>query len=211
MQRVKNTEFDIFNKSARIIVAGFSGSGKSYLISKLISKYIDSFSAIKVCGVSQLENIVSEKITYYDDDNIVYDPFKDDVLQKRTLVLIDDCLTSDTYTRIALNIFIRGRHKEISCIYIVQNIYHQNKMFRTIALNANYILLLRMRDLRQIKLFASSFLEQSKILQFLDLYSKYVTKRKYGYILIDYSKDVDSPLMLRTNIVNEDKEICIYL
>ena len=208
---VNHNEIDIFHTSSRVIACGYSGSGKSYLISKLIDKYLHKFSAIKVCGVDALENISSDKITYHNDDNVIYDPFKDDLLQKDTLIILDDCLQNRDYTRVALNIFIRGRHKHISCIYVVQNIYHQDKMFRSIALNANYVILLRMRDSRQIRTFASSFLDRSKISKFLEVYGKYVANKKYGHLLIDFGKYNTSPLLIRSNIAGEGKEICIYI
>ena len=53
--RVMEPKLDIFNKPARILVAGASNSGKSYLLSELIQRWHKQFERIVVIGID-LEN-----------------------------------------------------------------------------------------------------------------------------------------------------------
>ena len=55
--------------------------------------------------------------------------------------------------KIIANLFTKGSHlNNLSVIYIVQNVFHQNKWQRDISLNSHYIVLLRnLRDRSQIQ------------------------------------------------------------
>ena len=54
-------ELDISNKLARILIAGASNSGKSYLVSKLIQRWHKRFERIVVTG-SDLENVLGMNV-----------------------------------------------------------------------------------------------------------------------------------------------------
>ncbi|XP_069176698.1 uncharacterized protein [Procambarus clarkii] len=49
---ITEEQLDIFNEPSRIIIAGFSNGGKSYLCTKLVQKYHLKFSSIIICGGS---------------------------------------------------------------------------------------------------------------------------------------------------------------
>ena len=57
---------DIFNVPARLIIAGYSNSGKSVLCRKIIEKYHSKFKQILYCGVDshplQDNNEIGEKM-----------------------------------------------------------------------------------------------------------------------------------------------------
>lgn len=212
MELVSASDLDLFKSPARIILSGFSSSGKTHFASLLIAKYLNKFSRVIICGISQFENKFlsnENKITFIDGE--VYDPFSDCDLLPNTLIVIDDLIASREYLNIAANIFSKGRHQSISCIFITQNLFLCDKKYRTISLNASHFLLFKMRDLNQIRHFSKTFLNKEKSQYFLAIYRKYVLNSKYGYLLIDFNQSHDSPLMIRTNILNEYKEMCFTL
>ena len=58
---------DIFNTPSRIIIAGYSNSGKSDICKKLIELYHENFGHILYCGVDahplQEDDIINNKLT----------------------------------------------------------------------------------------------------------------------------------------------------
>ena len=52
---ISDLELNLFTQPARILIAGYSGGGKSVLASKLIRKYRSAFDKVVVIG-STLEN-----------------------------------------------------------------------------------------------------------------------------------------------------------
>ena len=49
----RDSDVDIFNQPARIIIAGSSNSGKTQLTSNLALKYANRFDLIIICGTAQ--------------------------------------------------------------------------------------------------------------------------------------------------------------
>lgn len=75
-----------------------------------------------------------------------------------------------------------------------------------VSLNSDYFILLKNRDLNQIRLFAKTILPIHKIDNFVKLYKAQMSKNKHGYLLIDVDQDTDSKLMIRSNICNSAYE-----
>ena len=60
---------------------------------------------------------------------------------KKKLIVLDD---SESYTSVVLDLFTKGRHnKNISVIFIMQNIFHKEQNQRDLSLNSNYIVLFK--------------------------------------------------------------------
>ena len=207
MESVSSDQVDLFHNCSRILIGGFSGSGKSYLTAKLINHYQHKFERIVVIG-SDLGTIQNEKIVR--DDNFNIEQFEN-INNNHWLLVYDDVIHNKTQLRQAMISFFMGRHKKISCIFLTQNIFLNSNDFRTIALNSTHIILLRMRDNRQITHFSSSFLPREKRENFLKLYKLIVLKKKFQYLLIDFLQDPDSSLLIRTNLFDEGLQTCIQI
>lgn len=206
MEKVLSSEVDIFHTCARILIAGFSNSGKSYFTSKLINLYKNKFKRIIVIG-SDLEQVDQVEIVRNDDFNA----FLEHDGLSHILIIFDDIIYQPKKLKHATEVFIKGRHKNISSIFLTQNIFLPNKDYRCISLNSTHVILMRMRDIRQITHFSSTFLTQEKREAFLNLYKLIVLKEKYRYLLIDFTQNSDSKLQLRTNLVGEGLEKCIQI
>lgn len=202
METINESELLLFEKPCRILLSGFSGSGKSYFTSQLIRKYRHKFSKVIVLG-SDLENVSDLNIIRNDK----YNPFEEEEDKiSHKLIIFDDLLFNPSALKLASELFVRGRHLNYSCFFLSQNLYTSDKNFRVLSLNSTHVILFKMRDLNQIRFLAKTFLSNSQIENFISLYKKIVLKQNHGYILIDYNKDADSILRIRTSVVNEGYE-----
>ena len=203
--RVQEIDVDIFNLPARLLVSGCSGSGKSFFISRLLRKYKTYFNQIIVIG-SDLENCEDLQIKRDDTFNPLIDDFEGSIL-----VIYDDIILNKKLISDAADIFCRGRHMKISIIVLSQNLFFNCKFFRVISLNATHIVLFRMRDLKQISCFGKTFLTKNEVDKFLILYKKIVLKQKYSYLLVDFTKNSEDVLALRSLVANENYEVVYIL
>lgn len=123
---------------------------------------------------------------------------------KPRLVVLDDLMGKISAE--VMELFTRGsHHQNISVLFLVQNIFFGgSKLFRTISLNAHYIILTKNpRDKNQISTLAVQVSpENSAALRnaFRD-----ATKDAYSYLLFDSSQRCPDMLRFRTNIFPDDQ------
>ena len=71
-------------------------------------------------------------------------------VNKRNLIVFDDQMIDASKDKRIVNLFTRGsHHRNLSVIYIVQNLFHQGKGSRSISLNSHYLVLFQ-ESTRQI-------------------------------------------------------------
>ena len=97
--------------------------------------------------------------------------------------------------------FTKGsHHRNLSIIYIVQNIFHQGKEMRNISLNAHYIALFKSpRDKQQISMLARQ-VNPGKVQEFMRSYED-ATSRPHGYLMLDLKPTTSDQDRLKTNIL----------
>ncbi|MPV02350.1 hypothetical protein FVA96_24470 [Escherichia coli] len=136
----------------------------------------------------------------------------DDVLlppAKNNLLIIDD-LMNDAGNNIEVqNVFTKYvHHRNLSCIYLVQNVFIQGKSSRTISLNTNYLILFKNpRDKYQITLLARQMFP-GNTKYFLEAFND-ATQQSYGYLLIDYKALTPEHLRLRTALLSDQQVVYI--
>jgi len=115
-----------------------------------------------------------------------------------TLLIIDD-LMQESNEGVA-NLFTKGsHHRNISVIFLAQNLFPKNKFARTMSLNAHYMILFKNpRDSSQFANLARQMYPKSS--QFAIEAYKDATREPYSYLLIDLRPEQDEDLRLRTNI-----------
>ena len=160
---------DLFQQPAGIIIAGYSNSGKSQMCSNLINKYHYKFNTILYCGVNshKLQNNPDIKDKLHISSEIV-NPF-DYTYDGNTLYILDDCFLEANESKFVVNAFTKGRHENISTIFITQNIFFSGKFARSIALNCSYYILMRNRDLGQIEVLGRQLFGKNKGSSFVDI------------------------------------------
>ena len=126
------------------------------------------------------------------------------------LIIIDDLMEKVVDNLDMSLLFTQGcHHKNISVIFITQNLYLKGKHARTISLNTQYLVLFRsLRDVSQITTLGKQlFPGQSKLLT--QVYHD-VMKQPYAYLLIDNSPHGHPKYRLRTHIF-PNEETLIYV
>ena len=197
-------DVSIFANNARIFVTGFSNSGKSFLVGQLIMKYIDCFDEVILSGAEHFPVQKHKKIRHHTGD-IAFNPLSRKS-KTRLLVVYDDYMMDNVSMKIIGNVFCRGRHSNISSIYLNQSLYHNNPYHRTIALNSTHFLILRLRDINQLRYFGKTFLGKHQIDRFIEIYNTNIALHTYPHLLVDFTQTSNSKLMLRTNITGPGYE-----
>ena len=98
------------------------------------------------------------------------------------------------------SLFTKGsHHRNISVIYIVQNLFDSNKNHRTISLNAHYLIIFKNpRDASQIVHLAKQMYPgQSKYVQ--EAFTL-ATNNPHGYLLVDLKQTTPDSLRMRSHI-----------
>ena len=115
-----------------------------------------------------------------------------------TLMIVDD-LMSETNQLVA-DIFTKlSHHRNISILYLSQNVFDKNKHVRTITLNAHYLVLFKNpRDAGQFAILARQMYPNSSKFA-IEAYAD-ATRVPYGYILVDLKPDNNEQCRLKTNI-----------
>jgi hypothetical protein len=135
-------------KPFRLMVAGGSGSGKSYFVKTLIENhhFDSSFEEVSYVYPDYLDECPTE---FNIPQNVQYIPGLPDLsyfttLPNNSLVVLDDLMIESSKCENIAKLFtVVARKKNISIILIVQNIYQQGKQFRNIRLSASGIVLFK--------------------------------------------------------------------
>ena len=98
------------------------------------------------------------------------------------------------------NVFVKGvHHRNLSVIYLNQNLYCKGKHSRSINLNTHiYVLMKNPRDVSQLQCLArQAFLGKS---EFLMKSYKDATTHPFGYLVLDFSPSAVEEYRVRTHI-----------
>lgn len=205
---------DLFREPARVIVSGFSNSGKSELVRKLIIKYQHKFTNIIMCGVEehplQSHPQVGPKLSLHAG---IVDPLTDidESHPYSILYVLDDVFTEAVQNSHVMDVFTKGRHKSISTFFITQNVFHGGKHARNISINASHFLLLRTRDINQVEILGRQIFGKALAQKFSAVYREAVLKRPFSHLLIDLALNTPSELQLRSNITGEPPGEVVFL
>ena len=110
-------------------------------------------------------------------------------------IVIDDQMIEAGKDNWIVNLFTKGSyHRNLSVIYIVQNLFHQGKDNRSITLNSHHLVLFKNpRDKLQILSLAKQ-MYPSETAWFVKDYEEAV-RRPYGYLIVCRSQANDSRKM----------------
>ena len=185
------------------IVSGSTGSGKSVFTLKLIE------NAREIISPPPERSLICYGAYQTIFDNYLEVDFHDGLPdlssfdgKKRTLLVMDDLMTStddevvDIFTKIS-------HHRNISVVYLTQNLFYKNKQTRALSLNSHYIALFRnARDVTQVANLARQMYSGKSA--FMIEAFKNATSAPYGYLLIDLKQETDDKFRLRTGMYPGD-------
>ena len=209
-----------FEPCSSICISGPTGSGKTQWVYRFLTNLSGMYEnnpprKILYCyGVyqnlfSEMEANVPELTTYAGvPSQTEIEEFSQE--GQHGLIVLDDLMHQVLTSKEVELLFTQGcHHRNLSVIFISQNLYGQAKSARTIALNTWYLVLFKnMRDRSQIQTLGRQlFLGKGDIL--VEAYSDAV-KKPFGYLVIDSSPRGDDTLRLRTRIFPGEEPI-VYL
>ena len=124
--------------------------------------------------------------------------------QEPLLVVIDDQMHG-VDQRIS-SLFTKGsHHRNLSVIYIVQNLFDQHKEHRTISLNAHYLVIFKNpRDGSQIVHLAKQMYPGKT--QYARQAFALATRQPHGYLLVDLKQTTPEELRLRSHIFPGERQ-----
>lgn len=117
------------------------------------------------------------------------------------ILVLDDLMLKITQSEDCVQLFtVTSHHRNITVLFLTQNLYPPGKYARSISLNcANVILFRNERDKKQVLTFASQILP-GQTGYFREAYERSTNRERYGYILIDVSPHTEKTYMLRSRI-----------
>ena len=127
---------------------------------------------------------------------------------KRSLIVIED-LMSETDQSVS-KLFTKGsHHRNISVIYVSQNLYSKNKENRTISLNTHYLVLFKNpRDASQITCLGRQiYPNDSK--HFHEAFDD-ATQQPHNYLLMDFKQSTPEECRLRASVF-PDSGLAVYV
>ena len=130
--------------------------------------------------------------------------------EDRNLVILDDKMNDDGGSKTIAKLFTQGaHHRNLTVVFIVQNLFHQDSSMRTISLNSHYLILFKNpRDKGQIRVLGSQMYPGEN--GFLISAYQDATKNRYGYLLIDLHPETPEDLRVRTGIF-PDSDAHVYM
>jgi hypothetical protein len=128
--------------------------------------------------------------------------------KQRTLLIIDDLMkeAGDGVEKIFTKI---SHHRNVSVIFLTQNLFFQSKQFRTMSINTQYMIVFKNpRDALQIATLGRQMYPNNS--KFLVEAFRDATARPHGYLLVDLHPETLEKYRIRSNIFDGERHY-VYL
>ena len=183
------------------LLSGPTGSGKTQLVKKIIhnkNRLIDKDISKILWFYSEWQPIFNNLVTLNKVQFIQGPPSYDLLIgEKPDLIIIDDLMNE--ISRFIMDVFTKlSHHLNFSVILIVQNLFFNSPIMRTISLNSHYIILMKNpRDKSQIRVLAHQMYPGNNKF-FIDSYND-ATQEPYSYIRADLTPSTPDVYRLISN------------
>lgn len=213
-----------FSHPSTVLVAGPTGCGKTQFLIKLLT----TPGAIRP-QPERLVWVYSEWQPAYDvlrkelgtriqfvkdyDAAALYESFHP---QTRNILILDDQMDSGE-TRggdgaaALTKFFTQGsHHRNLTVIYIVQNIFNKDRAMRTVSLNAHYLVLFKNpRDKTQVRTLAQQMFPSNP--RFLVDAFENATAEPYSYLLLDLRPETQDDVRVRAKVFDGATRAVVYI
>jgi energy-coupling factor transporter ATP-binding protein EcfA2 len=133
--------------------------------------------------------------------------------QQYDVIVIDDLFEEVNRDSITFNaLFTKvARHREVTVIFLTQNLFHQGGQHRTRNLNAHYLIIFKNpRDQTVIDYVArQAFPNNRKDL--IDAFNDATANKPHGYLFIDFTQDCRDNSRVMTDVLNKKKGPYTYI
>jgi len=178
----------------RGILLGSAGSGKTNLLLNIIVAFPNTFNHIYVYSKATeplydfLTNQLSSDLLTISYNLEDLRQFNEENYYGQTLLVIDDmCLEKDQ--NCISELYIRGRKKGISLLYLSQSYF---KIPKTIRLQSEYVFILKVGAVRDLRMILSEYSLLASKDQLTKMYNYSCNSKEFGnYFLIDLKNTQD--------------------
>jgi len=213
-----------FKSGFNCIVSGPSGSGKTTWVRNLLKLKSQLFTRTPakvflfynmkqpIYDQMKSEHLVDELIdvstqmpTLQELTNMVQ-PYKDD---GGSVVIFDDMLSdlNPDFEKIFCNL---SHHTTASVIFLTQNLFYKDKIYRTLSLNTHYFVFMKNdRDKQQVSILAKQVCPGNS--KFIVESYEAATKRPYSYLIADFRSETPPTIRIRSNIFPNEFPTTVYL
>ena len=192
------------------LVSGMTSSGKTVLVRRILSNWktlidIDKQNLNVLWCYGQMQELYKKDIPNVSTNYISGKPTETSFeLYKPDIIVFDDLMDELKNDENISNFFTRGsHHRNISVIYIVQNLFNQGKCMRNISLNCHYMIIMKgIRSAQQISVLGSQ-LFPGKTKSLKKIYNK-ATEKPFSYLIFDLHPRSNDKFRIRTRITREE-------
>ena len=184
-----------FQHPAMMMIVGPTLSGKSYFVEQLLSSKFIKYPSRKAKRIQvfytqwqplydRLRATHGNSITFTQGLPEVKDNLENIDDQVHNLWVLDDLMEEAVQSPIISQLFTRGRHRNLSVLLLLQNMFPKGKFNTNISRNALYKVLFRSPgDRKQIDILAEQTFAKDRP-HFMKAYTQ-ETEKPYGYIILD--------------------------
>ena len=194
-----------FKHPTTIQISGPTGCGKTFFVRRMLQeRLIDPFPTRIIWVYSEWQSdydMVRENLPHVE----FIEGWRDDIYtsirpDERNLLILDDQMNEAGDSKTLAKLFTQGsHHRNLTVIYLVQNVFNQAKSQRTVSLNSHYNVVFRnKRDTSQFRTLAYQMCPQNGR-WLLDVFN-YCTRRPHGYLILDLHPTTDEENSVLTNI-----------
>lgn len=208
-----------FKHPTTVLIAGPTSCGKTHFLLQLIEQgAIQPAPQRVVCvygewqpAYDQLRNIGSRirtKMQFVrnptpEEMAELYETFNPEI---RNLIILDDQMTNSKIGSCdggLTKLFAQGsHHRNLTVIYIVQNLFNQSREMRNVSLNSHYLILFKnARDKTQVRTLGQQMYPTDSL--FLLRAFEDATGKPHGYLVIDLHPTSEDSMRIRTDILGD--------
>ena len=201
-----------FKHPTTILIAGPTMSGKTHFLVNCLKENLFWPKPTRIIWVygewqgiyDEVKSIWPQTEFEKEMSRALYDSLRVD---ENNLVVVDDQMTEAGGSDELANMFTKGaHHRNVSVVFIVQNLFHQGKSMRTISLNSHYLIIFKNpRDMSQVRSLAiQMFPKNSSFL--VNAYDD-ATRKPHGYLIMDLHPKTQEALRVRSGVFQLDVPI----
>ena len=119
------------------------------------------------------------------------------------MVVIDDLFSESTKEQDFNNMFTKvARHRQVTVIFITQNLFHQGGQHRTRNLNVHYLVVFKNpRDNTVVDFLARQAFPSNRSF-LIDSFKDATLDKPHGYLFLDFTQSCPDMLRVRADIFN---------
>lgn len=198
-----------FRHPTTAIIAGPTMSGKTQFLVKCLKEGLFEPNPTRIIWVYGEWQIAYDEIRAYFphiefETDMTEELYETITQEQNNLVILDDKMGDAGSSKTLADLFTKGaHHRNMTVVFVVQNMFHQGDAMRTVSLNSHYMVLFKnSRDKAQVRCLSSQMYPGDN--KFLVAAYEDATRDRYGYLVLDLHPDTMEEMRVRTGIFPSD-------